>query len=256
VRALITGAARAIGAATAQILTERGFEVVATARRPELLADVPAALRLPLDVTDDESVRACMAEAGPIDVLVNNAAWTWFAGVAQFPVDQWLRSFAINVHAPMVLSQCVLADMIPRRSGAIVNISSGSARGPGRGPYHKPPVLRDGVLYGTEKAALERFSQGLAEELYPHGITVAALSPSQVVVTAGVIFHESVFDRDDEHTEPPEMMGRAVALLASEPLDRVTGRVCYSQQILQEFGWIDRGRGTGIDTQGSGYSQM
>ena len=52
------------------------------------------------------------------------------------------------------------------------------------------------------------------------------------------------------------MMARAAVLLASEPLDRVTGRVCYSQQILREFGWIDNGRGTGIDSIGSGYSQM
>ena len=71
-------------------------------------------------------------------------------------------------------------------------------------------------------------------------------------MTAGVIFHEAVFDRDEAHTEPPEMMAQAVVLLASEPLDRVTGRVCYSQQILREFGWIDGGRGTGIDTIGFG----
>ena len=50
------------------------------------------------------------------------------------------------------------------------------------------------------------------------------------------------------------MMGRACVLLASQPLDEVTGRVCYSQQILQEFGWITDGRGSGIDTPGSGYS--
>ena len=69
-------------------------------------------------------------------------------------------------------------------------------------------------------------------------------------------FHEAVFDRDEAQTEAPEMMARAAVLLASEPLDRVTGRVCYSQQILREFGWIDSGRGTGIDSTGSGYSQM
>ena len=274
--AIVTGASRGIGEAIARELAAEGARVACVARtRREgdkrvagsLESTVAAiegaggeALPFVADLRDLDDCARVVADAraamGPIDILVNNAAWTWFASVAEFPVEQWLRSFAINVHAPMVLSQCVLADMIPRRSGAIVNISSGSARGPGRGPYDKPPVLRDGVLYGTEKAALERFSQGLAEELYPHGITVAALSPSQVVVTAGVLFHEAVFDRDDAHTEPPEMMGRAVALLASEPLDRVTGRVCYSQQILHEFGWIDNGRGTGIDTQGSGYSQM
>ena len=274
--AIVTGASRGIGEAIARGLAAEGARVACVARtRNEgdkrvagsLQATVAAIEReggeaLPL-VADLRDLDACSlvvdearASLGPIDILVNNAAWTWFAPIAAFPVDQWLRSFAINVHAPMVLSKAVLTDMIPRRSGAIINISSGSARGPGRGPYETPPILRDGVLYGTEKAALERFSQGLAEELYPHGVTVAALSPSQVVVTAGVIFHEAVFDRDEAHTEPPEMMAQAVVLLASEQLDRVTGRVCYSQQILREFGWIDSGRGAGIDTTGSGYSQM
>ena len=274
--AIVTGASRGIGEAIARGIAAEGARVACVARtRNEgdkrvagsLQATVAAieaaggeAVPLVADLRDLDACVRVVGEArsalGPIDILVNNAAWTWFAPIAEFPVDQWLRSFAINVHAPMVLAQAVLADMIPRRSGAIINISSGSARGPGRGPYEKPPILRDGVLYGTEKAALERFSQGLAEELYPHGVAVAALSPSQVVVTAGVIFHEAVFDREEAHTEPPEMMAQAAVLLASEPFDRVTGRVCYSQQILREFGWIDSGRGTGIDTIGSGYSQM
>ncbi|MEO5842348.1 MAG: SDR family NAD(P)-dependent oxidoreductase [Acidimicrobiales bacterium] len=274
--AIVTGASRGIGEAIARGLAADGARVACVARtRNEgdkrvagsLQATVAAieaaggeAVPLVADLRDLDACAQVVDEAraalGPIDILVNNAAWTWFAPVAEFPVDQWLRSFAINVHAPMVLSRAVLADMIPRGSGTIVNISSGSARGPGRGPYPTPPILRDGVLYGTEKAALERFSQGLAEELYPHGVTVAALSPSQVVLTAGVLFHEAVFDRDEAQTEAPELMAQAVVLLASEPLDRVTGRVCYSQQILREFGWLDGGRGTGIDSIGSGYSQM
>jgi hypothetical protein len=52
------------------------------------------------------------------------------------------------------------------------------------------------------------------------------------------------------------MMARATLLLATEPLDKVTGRVTYSQQILQEFGWIKKGQGTGIDRPGSGFSQI
>ena len=50
-------------------------------------------------------------------------------------------------------------------------------------------------------------------------------------------------------------MARAILLLATEPLDKVTGRVTYSQAILKEFGWIEQGRGTGIDSPGSGFSQ-
>jgi hypothetical protein len=61
---------------------------------------------------------------------------------------------------------------------------------------------------------------------------------------------------DDPRGEPPLMMARAALLLASEPAERVNGRVAYSQQILQEFGWIDKGVGRGVDTVGTGYSQI
>ena len=60
----------------------------------------------------------------------------------------------------------------------------------------------------------------------------------------------------DENSEPPEYMPRAILLLATEPLDTVTGRVTYSQQILMEFGWIDEARGGGVDRPGSGFSQV
>jgi hypothetical protein len=60
---------------------------------------------------------------------------------------------------------------------------------------------------------------------------------------------------DDPRGESPVLMAKAALLLATEPLDRVTGRVTYSQQILKEFGWIDEARGRGVDTRGSGYSE-
>jgi NAD(P)-dependent dehydrogenase (short-subunit alcohol dehydrogenase family) len=163
----------------------------------------------------------------------------------------------VNFHAPFVLSQLALADMIPRRTGAIVNISSGAAIGPGRGPYRDATVgARGGTCYGAEKAALERFTQGLAAEVYPHGVSVTCVSPSQVVPTPGTVYHKLVKGLDDPRGEPPSLMARAALLLASEPLERVTGRVTYSQQLLKEFGWIAEGRGRGVETRGSGYSEI
>jgi NAD(P)-dependent dehydrogenase (short-subunit alcohol dehydrogenase family) len=145
--------------------------------------------------------------------------------------------------------------MIERRAGAIINISSAAAIGPGRGPYPDAKV-RGGTLYGAEKAALERFTQGLAEEVYEFGITVACVSPSAVVPTPGTLFHHLVSGMDDPRGEPPEYMAMAVLLLASEPQDSVTGRVTYSQVLLKEFGQLETARGTGIDRAGSGYSQI
>ena len=190
-------------------------------------------------------------------MLVNNAALTWFVPVKDYPLNRWMRSWAVNFHAPFILSQLVLQDMVPRKSGSIVNISSGAAIGPGRGPYGEQ-LLGGGTCYGAEKAALERFTQGLASEVYNDGISVTCVSPSQVVPTPGTVFHRLVRGLDDPRGEPPAYMAKAALLLATEPLDKVTGRVTYSQLILKEFGWIDEARGIGIDgpRMGTGYSQI
>ena len=111
-------------------------------------------------------------------------------------------------------------------------------------------------MYGTTKAALERFTQGLAQEVYQYGISVAAVSPSMLVATPGAVYHGYATGPDDPRSEPPDMMARAILLLATEPLDKVSGRVTYSQAILKEFGWITEGKGAGINSPGSGYSQQ
>ena len=104
-------------------------------------------------------------------------------------------------------------------------------------------------------ARIHRGAQGLAEEVYPHGITVAALSPSQVVVTPGVLAHASAYDRDEEQLEAPWMMGAACALLVAGPLDEMTGRVCHSQQLLHEYGRLPNPRGAGVDAPGSAFAR-
>ncbi len=274
---VVTGASRGIGAEVARLFAAEGGRVVCAARTLRegehplagSLETTVAAIRAaggeahavtaniaePADC--EKLVRAARDTYGPVDVLVNNAALTYYLPVKDYPLNKWLRSWAVNFHAPFVLSQLVLADMIPRKRGAIVNISSGAAIGPGRGPYPDPAAgARGGTCYGAEKAALERYTQGLAAEVYPHGVSVTCVSPSQVVPTPGTVYHKLVKGLDDPRGEPPLLMARAALLLASEPLDRVTGRVTYSQQILKEFGWIADGRGRGVETRGSGYSEM
>jgi NAD(P)-dependent dehydrogenase (short-subunit alcohol dehydrogenase family) len=274
---VVTGASRGIGAEIARLLAAEGGRVVCVARtRRE--GDHPLAGSLDTTVAgiraaggDAHPVAANIADPaecerlmqaargryGPVDVLVNNAALTYFLPIVDYPVKKWLASWAVNVHAPFVLSRLALADMIPRRRGSIVNVSSGAAIGPGRGPYPDPAAgARGGTCYGAQKAALERFTQGLAAEVYPHGVSVTCVAPSQVVPTPGTVHHRLVRGLDDPRGEPPLLMARAVLLLATEPLDRVTGRVAYSQQILAEHGCIDKARGRGVDTRGSGYSEI
>ncbi len=271
---IVTGASRGIGKAIARLFAAEGAKVACAARTlgegdhflegslnttvSEIQKAGGTALAIKADVSNEEScaqlVEAARQRFGPIDVLANNAVYMDFIPVKDFPIKKWLRSFAVDVHGPFMLSQNVLQDMIKRGSGAIVNISSGAAIGPGRGPYAS--TATSGTMYGAVKAALERFTQGLAEEVYQYGVSVAALSPSQVVPTPGTIYQKLVIGLDDPRGEPPETMARAALLLATEPLDKVTGRVTYSQAILKEFGWITEGKGLGIDVPGSGYSQI
>jgi len=274
---LVTGASRGIGADVARLLAAEGGRVVCAARTLKE-GDHRLAGSLQTTVDDirkaggeahavaaniadpaecEKLVEAARTTYGPVDVLVNNAALTYFLPVREYPVNKWLASWAVNVHAPFVLSQLVLRDMVERKRGAIVNIGSGAAIGPGRGPYKDSAAgVRGGTCYGAEKAALERLTQGLAAEVYPFGVSVTCVSPSQVVPTPGTVYHKLVKDLDDPRGERPELMARAVLLLATEPLDRVTGRVTYSQQILKEFGWITEGRGRGVESRGSGHSEI
>lgn len=216
------------------------------------------ALGVQTDISDEESLDHLIYETrrvfGPVDILVNNAVLTYFYPILEMPTKFWERCFAVTVHATFMLSKKVLPSMMDRHGGAIININSMAAIGPGRGPYNKKTsYINDAVpMYGAAKAAVERFTQGLAAEVYQHGITVAAVAPSVTVKTAGGDY----LGLKRPNWEPPDMMPKAVLLLATEPLDSVTGRVTYSQAILKEFGWIESGEGAGIDFPGSGYSQI
>jgi len=274
--AIVTGASRGIGEAIAKLFAAEGAKVVCAARTlkegdhkflegslantvSQIEAAGGTALAVQIDLSREESCIQLLARAreafGPIDVLVNNAAVSYFIPIKDMTTKQWDISWSVGPRAVFILSREVLPDMIKRGSGAIVNISSSGAIGPGRGPYKgKEPTIFPGTKYGAEKAAIERFTQGLAEEVYPNNISVTALSPSELVVTPGSLYFKMAASPDDPRAEPPDMMARATLLLATEPVDKVTGRVTYSQAILKEFSWISKAKGVGADFPGSGFS--
>lgn len=274
--ALITGASRGIGQITAELFASEGARVVVAARTlnegdhmlegslSRTVANIKDAGGEAMGVAADISLEPecqmlaekAKAAYGKIDILINNAALNYYLPYIDYPTNRWVRCFLINVHAPFILSKAVLPDMVANGGGAIVNISSGSAIGPGRGPY-EDQTNRGGTMYGATKAALERMTQGVAQEMSCHGnISVTAVSPSRVVATPGTIHHKLVTGYDDPKGEPPSLMAQAALLLASEPAEKLNGRVTYDQQILKEFGWIENAVGRGVDTDGSGYSKV
>lgn len=169
-RILITGAARAIGAASAEELTRAGHEVVATARDVSLLAELDVALRLPLDVTDDESVRRALDEAGEIDAVVNNAALSGKGPLESFPLDRMLTMLDTNTLGPLRLLQRLVPEWRDRGHGVVVNISSvqGRVAIPLEGPY------------SVSKFGLEALSETLHHELGHFGIRVVVIEPGYI----------------------------------------------------------------------------
>jgi NADP-dependent 3-hydroxy acid dehydrogenase YdfG len=169
-RILITGASRGIGRGTAIALTARGHEVIATARDVESLSDVPAALRLSLDVTDQASVDAAIARAGRVDVLVSNAGATVRAPLETVPLDEVQRIIEVNTLGSLRVVQAVLPGMRARASGQIVFISSIQGR----------LVLPLIGTYAVSKWALEALAETLAVEAGHFGISVHVLQPGAV----------------------------------------------------------------------------
>ncbi len=166
-RVLITGAGRAIGAATAIELTKAGHEVIATARDVSLLADLDVAQRLAMDVTSDESVREALERAGSIDAVVNNAATHGHGTLEEYPLDQLRLMFETNSIGAIRVVQRLLPLWRTRGSGVIVNISSvqGRVASPLEGAY------------SASKYALEAFSEALHYELRHFGIRTVIIQP-------------------------------------------------------------------------------
>lgn len=169
-RILITGAARAIGAALASELADRGHDVIATARNADAIAPHAGVRRLQLDVTDDASVTECMAEAGEIDVLVNNAALSGAGPLEDFPLDRLRDVLETNTIGALRMIQAVVPDLRVRGHGTIVNVSSvqGQVGSPTEGPYC------------ASKWALEALSETLHYELGHFGIRSLIIQPGYI----------------------------------------------------------------------------
>jgi citronellol/citronellal dehydrogenase len=208
--------------------------IAETAEQIRAAGGTAVPIRADLSKPEDRErlVTEAAEQLGPADILVSNAAVTYFTPVSDFSLRRFQLMFDVQVEGPFHLAQLAIPGMRGRGRGWILNISSIAARHP-----QFPPsdwARRGGTVYGMCKAALERLSTGLAAELYDDNIAVNALSPSQVVPTPGTIFHHLTTE-DDPNSEPPSVMAEAVLRLCSAEPQALTGRIAYSQELLAEL---------------------
>jgi NAD(P)-dependent dehydrogenase (short-subunit alcohol dehydrogenase family) len=243
--ALVTGARRGIGRAIAQRLAAHGAKVVIASRttKDEGVEETLALIRdaggqaavEPLELSSTAARAGFIARAaahfGPIDILVNNAATNNHQKPSVMDNDYRHKLFEVNFHAAADLIQQALPAMRERGYGRIINITSAGAT-VAEIPYSgASEVIQGLVMYGASKAALDRFTVGLATELHGTGIHANALLPSAVVVTGGsspgALAH---LRKDPSAAESLEMMAEAAFLLIAAPL---TGLVIKSRRVLE-----------------------
>lgn len=248
--AVVTGASRGIGEYIAKRYAMEGAKVVVAARTvnadehylPGTITDTvntineaggeALAVKADLAVAEDREnlIRQAEARFGAVDILVNNAAITYFLPVSDFPRKRYDLMQEVQVWAPFHLAQLTLPGMRERGHGWILNVSSGAAIHP-----DKTIGGRGGTVYGMCKAALERFTTGLAQEVYTENIGVNVISPG-LVATPGVLHHKLITEATKDRVTPVEHMAEACLHLVHGDPQVLTGRIDYADAVLEEFG--------------------
>lgn len=251
--ALVTGASRGIGRAIARRLAAEGASVVVSASRLgshgeldgtledsvteiERAGGRAAAVAANLGLEQERSDLVARSEQafGPLDILVNNAAMAAWSMPSASSLDDRRKMLEVNLQAPVDLAQQALPGMRERGRGWILNISSDTARQP-RVPYpDTPEAAHILTAYGTSKAALERYGEGLAHEVASDGVRVNALAPVAIVLTQETArFVGHIARRRPDMTEPVEVMVEAALALVTESH---VGRIVYSRPFLHMLG--------------------
>lgn len=178
-RALVTGAGKGIGRDIAILLRELGAHVIALSRTQDDLDALKAEIdceTIAVDLADADAARRAAEQAGAIDLLVNNAGISILQPLLDTTLDAWNAIFAVNVTAPLIITQVVARGMIARGTGgAVVNISSQASM----------IAVKDHTAYCSSKGALDQLTRMMALELGPHNIRVNALNPTVILTPMG-----------------------------------------------------------------------
>jgi 7-alpha-hydroxysteroid dehydrogenase len=240
--AIVTGAGRGIGAASAQALAEAGADVVISSRTKAELDEVAKrvegtgrrAVAVPADLSDLDTLRSLVDAArdafGRLDIVVNNVGGTMPRAFLDTSAGALERAFHFNVTTAHELTRAAVPVMLAGDGGSVVNISSAMGRTQGRGF----------VAYGTAKAALAHFTRLAATDLAPR-IRVNAIAVGSVATSAlEVVLTNDELRRAMEEATPlrrigdPEDIAAAVVYLCSPAGSYVTGKV------LEVDGGLDR----------------
>ncbi len=250
--AIVTGGGRGLGRVYAQALAAAGAAVAVTARSEEQLTETVGlieqaggrAVALTADVSDRGAIEQMVAEVeqqlGPVDLLVNNAGSFRAAGVVwEVDPEEWWREVEINLRGVFLCTRAVLPNMIARRCGRIINVSSVV----GLWPWPSASA------YAISKTAVLRFSETVAAETKEHGISVFAIHPGIVRTTMTEYWRDSDEVRQRAPTiqqwfqeffgegrdDPPEGAVQLVLFLASGKGDALSGRFISARDDVVEL---------------------
>jgi 3-oxoacyl-[acyl-carrier protein] reductase len=248
--ALVTGSSRGIGRGIAQRLAAEGATVVVTARSNaqsqsvrdgqnhviegtlgetvELIERAGGrAIAIPADLEDptqrERLVDAVVAETGGIDILVNNAGFADYSSIEKMSLETFERTVEHYLKVPFLLTQAAIPHMRTAGAGWVVNIGSSTGLSPIR-PFREYNKTSGDVVYASVKAALHRFTQGLAAELVDDNIAVNVVGPSTAVRTPGA----AALLPEGYEAEPVEYLAQTVLEMCTEPAADRTGLVAFS----------------------------
>jgi NAD(P)-dependent dehydrogenase (short-subunit alcohol dehydrogenase family) len=229
--AVVTGGSAGIGQEIARRLASEGADIAVADVNPadetrEIVAETGRRFFSDkVDVSDEDAIHSFAArvrsELGATDILVNNAAVVVLADIDHVTLDDWRRTFAVNVDGAFLSSKAFLPDLKQSGSGRIVNITSSS--------YWTPPPPF--VSYISAKGALNGFTSVLAANLAAHNITVNGVAASLVRTAAAAanaseaFFHQTVQIQNIKRVQMPADVSGVVAFLASDDAAFITGQI-------------------------------